>query len=69
MKPILSNAFSPTNSLSQIEVLSVIMPYVEYKESKAIYDEAKVHRDIRGHEYKEAEARNKPLKDFKEYVE
>lgn len=47
----------------------MILPYVEYKESKAIYDQEKVQRDIRGREYREAEARNKPLKDFKEYVD
>ncbi|KAF8520766.1 hypothetical protein BU17DRAFT_88654 [Hysterangium stoloniferum] len=48
----------------QIELLELVLPYVEYRESKAIYDEAKIARDQAAIEYRRLEEENRPLKEL-----
>jgi hypothetical protein len=48
--------------IAQIELFELVLPYVEYRESKAVYDEAKLARDRAAVDYKRLEEENKPLK-------
>ncbi|GJJ08189.1 hypothetical protein Clacol_002397 [Clathrus columnatus] len=48
----------------QIELLNVILPYVEYKESKAEYDLRRRQRDLAHREHRQVEELNKPIKDL-----
>lgn len=52
----------------QIELLGVILPYVEYRESKAAYDVAKIQHKEKNRAYKQIEALNRPIKELQEYV-
>ncbi|KAF8589644.1 P-loop containing nucleoside triphosphate hydrolase protein [Ramaria rubella] len=46
----------------QIELLELVLPYVEYRESKAVYDETKAARDRAAVEYRQMEEQNRPMK-------
>ncbi|KAF8484425.1 P-loop containing nucleoside triphosphate hydrolase protein [Gautieria morchelliformis] len=47
---------------TEIEICELALPYVQYKESKERYNQAKLERDRAAAEYRQMEEQNKPMK-------